>query len=163
MRNEATLAYIGIGSNLGDRARYCYNAVQQLSLIEHTRVLRISPLIETAPVGGPAGSPPFLNGALSVETTLGAHAFWREMLAIEHRLGRERREKWEPRTVDLDLLLFGEKIISSDDLIVPHPMMHQRRFVLEPLGMVAPDAVHPALQMTISGLLDNLKEPSAFV
>ena len=164
MRNGETAAYLAIGSNLGDRGRYCFNAVQQISLIEQTRIVQIAPLIETAPIGGPPGSAPYLNGALHVETTLGAHALWTHLHKIETRLGRERREKWEPRTIDIDLLLYGEKIISSDDLIIPHPMMHQRRFVLEPLAMVAPEAVHPAMGITIRDLLDRLdvEEPATF-
>lgn len=120
-------------------------------------ISKISPLIETAPVGGPSGSPPFLNGAIEVETTLGANALMDELLSIELQTGRERRDKWDPRVIDLDLLLYDGKIISTDLLIVPHPMMHQRRFVLEPLAMIAPEVVHPTLLMTISGLLDNLK------
>jgi 2-amino-4-hydroxy-6-hydroxymethyldihydropteridine diphosphokinase len=162
MRNDGVSAYLAIGSNLGDRARYCYSAIQQISCIEQVRIVRLSPLIETAPVGGPIGSPPFLNGALQIETALGSHALWQQLTTIESRLGRERRQKWEPRTIDIDLLLFGDKIISSDDLIVPHPMMHQRRFVLEPLVTIAPDAVHPTLQMTVRGLLDHLEDPASF-
>jgi 2-amino-4-hydroxy-6-hydroxymethyldihydropteridine diphosphokinase len=162
MRNGDTSAYLAIGSNLGDRARYCFSAIQQISALDYVRILRIAPLIETAPVGGPIGAPPFLNGALQIETSLGAHGLWQQILAIESRLGRERREKWGPRTIDIDLLLFGDKIVSSDDLMVPHPMMHQRRFVLEPLATIAPDAVHPTLQMTVQGLLDHLEEPASF-
>ena len=162
MRNGDTTACLAIGSNIGDRARYCFSAVQQISLIEQVRIVRVGPLIETAPVGGPTGAPPFFNGAVLIETTLGAYALWQHLLSIETRLGRERREKWGPRTIDIDLLLYGDKIISSDNLIVPHPMMHQRRFVLEPLAAIAPDAVHPTLQMTVRGLLEHLEEPSAF-
>ena len=155
---NASTAYIAIGSNQGDRARYCWSAVQQIAHHDQINVVHISPLIETPPVGQPEFSAPFLNGAIQVETSLGSHALLHELQTIEKRLGRERKEKWEPRTIDLDLLLFGDKIVSSDELIVPHPMMHQRRFVLEPLVVIAPDAVHPVLQMTIRGLLDNLKD-----
>lgn len=157
MRNGGVTAYLAIGSNLGDRARYCYHAIAMLAANSQITLGKISPLIETAPVGGPAGSPPFLNGAIELETTLGSHALMAELLQIELRIGRERDEKWDPRIIDLDLLLYNGKIISSDDLMVPHPMMHQRRFVLEPLAMIAPEVVHPTLQMTIRGLLDNLK------
>ncbi len=157
MRNgSAQTAYIAIGSNLGDRAKFCYQAVAAISAHEQISLTRLSPLIETAPVGGPANSPPFLNGAIAIETTLGSHALLRELMHIEQSLGRNRREKWEPRTIDLDLLLYADKIVSSDELIVPHPMMHQRTFVLEPLALIAPDVVHPTLQMTVKGLLDNL-------
>lgn len=158
MRNgTGVTAYLAIGSNLGDRARACYAAVQKLSAHAQITVTAISELIETAPVGGPTWSPPFLNGAVAIETTLGAHALIKELNSIEESIGRQRLERWGPRTIDLDLLLFGDRILSSDDLIVPHPMMHERRFVLEPLAQIAPQAMHPALQMTIRGLLETLK------
>ena len=120
-------------------------------------VTAISELIETAPIGGPTWSPPYLNGAIAVETTLGAHALFTELRTIEHSLGRQHLERWGPRTIDLDLLLYGDRILSSNELIVPHPLMHERRFVLEPLAQIAPDANHPALQMSIKGLLETLK------
>ncbi|MGC4032468.1 MAG: 2-amino-4-hydroxy-6-hydroxymethyldihydropteridine diphosphokinase [Tepidisphaeraceae bacterium] len=146
-----------LGSNLGDRARACYAAVQKLSAHPQITITAISELIETAPIGGPVWSPPYFNGAIAIETTLGAHALIKELAAIEDSLGRQRPERWAPRTIDLDLLLFGDRILSSENLIVPHPLMHERRFVLEPLAEIAPDAMHPALQMTVKGLLDNLK------
>jgi 2-amino-4-hydroxy-6-hydroxymethyldihydropteridine diphosphokinase len=101
-------------------------------------------------------APPFLNAVAEAHTTLDAHSLLRRMLEIERDLGRQRREKWEPRTIDLDLLLYGNQIISTDDLLVPHPLLHERRFVLQPLAEIAPDLVHPTLQMTIAGLLENL-------
>jgi 2-amino-4-hydroxy-6-hydroxymethyldihydropteridine diphosphokinase len=165
MRNGGTptTAYIGIGSNLGDRARQCYDAVARMSLHEQIKVIRFSPLIETAPVGGPSNAPPFLNGAVQIETSLGARNLMTELLAIETSLGRQRRDRWEPRIIDLDLLLFGDKILSGDDLLVPHPMMHQRQFVLEPLALIAPDVVHPTLQMTIQGLLESINSSTVTV
>jgi 2-amino-4-hydroxy-6-hydroxymethyldihydropteridine diphosphokinase len=158
MRNggSSTTAYIAIGSNLGDRARSCYSALVHLARHEEITITALSPLIETAPVGGPAGAPPFLNGAIAVETTLGSHALFHELRSIEDLLGRVRKERWEPRVIDLDLLFYGDKIVSSDELMIPHPMMHQRTFVLEPLAMIAPDLVHPTLQMTVKGLLESL-------
>ena len=157
MRNgNSVAAYVAIGSNLGDRARFCYSAIQQLSNHPLIALTKISTLIETAPVGGPAGAAPFLNGAIALETSLGAHALLDEMHTIEKRLGRERRERWEPRIIDLDLLLYGDKIVSSEHCIVPHPLMHRRPFVLEPMMQIAPDALHPTMQMTIRGLVDQL-------
>lgn len=159
MRNgNGVTAYIALGSNLGDRARAVYSAIQKLFAHPQITVTAMSELIETAPVGGPTWSPPYLNGAVAIETTLGAHALIKEFHVIEEILGRMRfNDRWGPRTVDLDLLLYGDRILSSDDLIVPHPLMHERRFVLEPLAQIAPDAMHPALQMSVRGLLDNLK------
>lgn len=160
MRNGDTVtAYIGLGANTGDRGSNLYNAIARLSQTPGVTVRKLSRLMENPAVGGPEGSPPFLNGAAVVETTLGSHALMKTLLEIEKSLGRNRRDKWEPRPIDLDLLLYGDQIISSDDLIVPHPLMHERPFVLEPLAEIAPDAVHPTLQMSVGGLLENLRTP----
>jgi 2-amino-4-hydroxy-6-hydroxymethyldihydropteridine diphosphokinase len=149
-------AYIGVGSNLGDRMTNIATAVTMLAESEGIEVTRQSSLYEYPAVGGPDGSPPFLNGAVEVMTTLGSHALLERLIEIEKSLGRERRIKWEPREIDLDILLYDNSIISSDELVIPHPLMHERKFVLEPLGEIAPDVVHPVLQMTVRGLLDNL-------
>jgi len=149
-------AYLAVGSNLGDRARTIYAAIARLSQLRGVRLLKVSNLMENAAVGGPPGAPAFLNGAVGIETDLGSHALLHELLHIERELGRMRRVKWEPRPIDLDLLLYGDQIISSQELIIPHPLMHERRFVLQPLAEIAPQIVHPALQMSINCLLENL-------
>jgi 2-amino-4-hydroxy-6-hydroxymethyldihydropteridine diphosphokinase len=149
-------AYMAVGSNLGDRAKSIYDAVARLSQVRGVRLLKVSNLMENPAVGGPPGAPPYLNGAISVETELGSHALLHELLTIEQELGRTRRVKWEPRCIDLDLLLYGDQIISSQELIIPHPLMHERAFVLRPLAEIAPEVVHPALQMSIRGLLENI-------
>lgn len=151
-----TTAYVGLGANVGDRARNLYEAIHRISTTPGVEGVKLSGLMETAAVGGPPESPPFLNGVLMVTTTLGSHSFLKVLMDIEKQMGRERASKWDPRVIDLDLLLFGDRIVSSDDLVVPHPMMHQRRFVLEPLAELAPNVVHPMLNMTVSGLLDSL-------
>ncbi len=157
MRNgQSITAYIGLGSNLGDRAANIFNALAQLSSVEGITLVRLSRLIETTPIGTPPGAPPFLNAAAAVTTTLGSHALLKTLVEIEKDLGRTRRDKWESRPIDLDLLLFGDQVISSDSLVVPHPLMHERSFVLAPLAEIAPDAVHPMLQMSIKGLLESL-------
>lgn len=149
-------AFIGLGSNLGDRAANIESAVALLGATPGVAVLRVSRNLENPAVGGPPESPPFFNAVAQVQTTLGSHALLERLLEIERTLGRQRRAKWEPRLIDLDILLFGDQIISSHDLVIPHPLMHERRFVLEPLSDIAPDAVHPVLQMTAKGLLENL-------
>jgi 2-amino-4-hydroxy-6-hydroxymethyldihydropteridine diphosphokinase len=160
MRNGDTVtAYIGLGANTGDRGSNLYNALARLSQVPGVTIRKVSRLIENPAIGGPEGAPPFLNGAAIVETTLGSHALMKALTDIEKDLGRNRRIKWEPRPIDLDLLLYGDQIISSDDLMVPHPLMHERTFVLEPLAEIAPDAVHPTLQMSVGGLLENLRTP----
>jgi 2-amino-4-hydroxy-6-hydroxymethyldihydropteridine diphosphokinase len=146
-------AYLGLGSNIGDREHSLRTALAKIAKTPAIELVSHSTFLENPAVGGPEDSPPFLNAAAEIRTTLGAHALLHQLMEIERSMGRSRREKWAPRNIDLDLLLFGDHIISSDDLLVPHPLMHERRFVLQPLAEIAPDMVHPTLQMTIAGLL----------
>jgi len=162
MRNHvAVTAFIALGANLGDRRQNIQTAVEYLRGTEGISVVRVSALLDNLAVGGPADSPAFLNGAAELKTTVGSHALLHRLLEIERQIGRVRRERWEPRMIDLDLLLYGDQIISSQELVIPHPLMHERRFVLEPLAEIAPEAVHPVLQMTIGGLLENLDRKNA--
>ncbi|MDP9175407.1 MAG: 2-amino-4-hydroxy-6-hydroxymethyldihydropteridine diphosphokinase [Planctomycetota bacterium] len=156
MRSAPITAYLALGANLGDRRENIRLALTMLERGEAVAVKRVSDLMENPAVGGPPDSPPFLNAAAEVETSIGSHALLHRILEIERDLGRTRRLRWEPRTIDIDLLLFDQQIISSQELVVPHPLMHERRFVLEPLAQIAPNAVHPVLQMTVAGLLDAL-------
>jgi 2-amino-4-hydroxy-6-hydroxymethyldihydropteridine diphosphokinase len=157
MRQPAEMtAYIALGANLGDREHNIRSALTQVKQTDGISIVRVSSLLENPAVGGPPNSPLFLNAAAELKTTLGSHALLHRLLEIERQLGRVRRERWEPRPIDLDLLLYGDQIISSQELVVPHPLMHERRFVLQPLAEIAPEAVHPVLQMTIAGLLENL-------
>lgn len=151
-----TTAHIALGSNLGDRAAHIAAAVDALRQTPGVRVTAVSSLIETAAVGGPTDSPAYLNGAATVDTTLSAHDLLRAMQAIEIQLGRERAVRWGPRTVDLDLLLFGSASIDTPDLVVPHPLLHDRRFVLEPLAEIAPSAVHARSGRTVAQMLAAL-------
>ncbi len=151
-------AYIGLGANLGDRRRNIHAALLKLRDTESVKVLRVSSLLENPAVGGPANSPPYLNAVAEVRTSLAPAVFLRRLMKIEKELGRKRRRKWEPRVIDLDLLLWADQIISTQDLVVPHPLMHERLFVLQPLAEIAPEAVHPVLQMTIGGLLEDLRK-----
>jgi len=152
-----TTVYIGLGSNLGEREMNIRRALAELVQTPQLEVRRISSFLENPAVGGPEGAPDFINAAVEAQTTLAATALMKRLLEIEQEVGRVRREKWEPRVIDLDLLLYGNSIISSDTLLVPHPLMHERVFVLRPLAEIAPKAVHPALQMTIEDLLRNLR------
>lgn len=152
--------FIGIGSNMGDRRGHIALARQALAELPRTRLVKFSPVYETAPVG-PVQQEPFLNAAAELQTSLTPHSLLGELAAIEARAGRtpqDKRLKWGPRTLDLDILLYDDQVICGDELRVPHPMMHQRWFVLKPLADLDPKAVHPALEMTIGDLLKALEE-----
>jgi 2-amino-4-hydroxy-6-hydroxymethyldihydropteridine diphosphokinase len=134
-----TVAYVGLGANLGEREETIRAAVAELP-----DVVAVSPLRETDPVGV-TDQPQFLNGVAALETELAPHELLDVLLAVERRLGRERRERWGPRTIDLDLLLYGDEVIDEDGLKIPHPRQSERRFVLEPLADLAPQLVVPGL------------------
>jgi 2-amino-4-hydroxy-6-hydroxymethyldihydropteridine diphosphokinase len=137
-----TRAYVGLGANLGNREETLQRAVSLLTAAEGVEVLAVSELSETDPVGV-VDQPRFLNGAVAVETTLSARGLLDALLAIEQSLGRERVERWGPRTIDLDLLLYGDEIVDEPGLRVPHPRLHERRFALEPLAELDPELVIP--------------------
>ncbi len=153
----ATTAYIALGSNLGDRRAYLERAVEALRGLGGVTLTRLSSLYETAPVGGPPGQGPYLNAVAEVRTDLPAEALLRALLDVESQLGRVRQERDGPRTIDLDLLLYGDLVVAGPELTVPHPRLHERLFVLRPLAEVAPGVVHPALKRTALDLLGELQ------
>jgi 2-amino-4-hydroxy-6-hydroxymethyldihydropteridine diphosphokinase len=136
-----TRAYVGLGANLGDRERTVRAAVDALAAEDGVEVVAVTTLRETEPVGV-GQQPPYLNGAAELETTLTARELLDRLLAVEQRFGRVRVPgEHGPRTLDLDLLLYGDDVIDEPGLTVPHPRLHERRFVLEPLGELAPGLV----------------------
>ena len=144
-----TRAYVGIGANLGDRESTIRAAIAALP-----GVVAVSELRETDPVGV-VDQPRFLNGAAQLDTDLSARQLLDALLAIERELGRERRERWGPRTIDLDLLLYGSDAVDEPGLTVPHPLLHERRFVLEPLNELDPELVIPG-RGRVTDLLSEL-------
>jgi len=139
-------AFLGLGSNLGDRWQHLRDAVASLP-----DVVAVSPVYETSPVGGPAGQGPYLNCVVELSTDLSP----RELLGVAHRLedaaGRERKERWGPRTLDVDVLLVDDLTVDEPDLVVPHPRMWERRFVLAPLAQLAPELVPEGWEGRVAG------------
>jgi 2-amino-4-hydroxy-6-hydroxymethyldihydropteridine diphosphokinase len=158
---EKSTAYIALGSNQGDRRDYLDRAIQALQ--EHPRidVTQVSSYHETAAVGGPPGQPNFLNAAAELKTDLSARDLLNALLEVERSLGRVRQERHGPRTIDLDLLLYGDEVLQEPGLVVPHPAMHEREFVLGPLAEIAPQAIHPLLDASVQDLLEGLKRNEA--
>ena len=150
---QPVTAYVALGSNLGDRAANIAAAVAALLQTLGVEVTKISNLLDNPAVGGPTDSPPFLNAAVEIRTTLSPRDLLNALLKIELAQGRQRCEKWGPRIIDLDIVLYGDETIDEPDLHIPHPLMHERRFVLEPLAEIAPHTIHPRLRKSMRELL----------
>ena len=149
-----TVAYVGLGANVGPREVTLLRAVDLLAEADDVDVLAVSQLRESDPVGM-VDQPRFLNGAARIDTSLPPRALLELLLRIEQSLGRVRAERWGPRTVDLDLLVYGDLTVDEPGLRVPHPRLHERRFVLEPLAELDPELVVPGLG-SVSGALAAL-------
>jgi 2-amino-4-hydroxy-6-hydroxymethyldihydropteridine diphosphokinase len=147
------LVYLSLGSNVGDREKHLQEAIERLEALG--RIISISSFYETEPVEF-TRQPWFLNCAVALETAETAEQLIRTLLDIEHEMGRQRTEAKGPRIIDIDILLFGNEIVNSRELTIPHPAMHHRRFVLEPLAEIAPTVRHPVLRETVRELLDQL-------
>jgi len=152
--------FIGFGSNLGDRLDSCDRAVTLLGLLPNTQVIAVSSLYETEPVAdaGNPGNGWFLNGVVQLETDITPQSLLTVCREIERSLGRDPQHRTGPRTLDLDILLYGDRVIQEQELAVPHPRLHLRRFVLEPLVEIEPTLVHPTLKQTVSQLLARLTD-----
>jgi 2-amino-4-hydroxy-6-hydroxymethyldihydropteridine diphosphokinase len=154
---------IALGANLGDREQTLNAAIERLGTLGQTVSLHRSGWHETAPVGGPPNQGPFLNAAVRLETTASAEQLHLALRQIELDLGRRRVERWEARAIDLDLLLFADQVIETPQLVVPHPRMAFRRFVLEAAVEVAPEMMHPTIGWTVARLHEHLDSAANYV
>ena len=155
-------AFVAMGSNLGDRCQSLREAAARLEQDPGIELVSRSRVYETQPVGPPQG--PYLNAVVELRTSLGPRALLGRLFEIERVAGRRRsRERNAPRTLDLDLLLFDDVCLDEPDLVVPHPRMHERGFVLEPLCDLDPALVHPRLGVAVSALARRVRDPGAVV
>lgn len=155
--NAMHLAYIGFGSNIGDRLGHIRNAIRALSKTEGITLQKTSSIYKTDPVGHEAQAE-FLNGVAAIQTDLPPLSLLHALKDIETAIGRQHRIRWGPREIDLDILIYGGMCFQTEKLVIPHPEMHLRRFVLVPLAEIAPDFVHPVLKETIQTLLERLAD-----
>lgn len=147
---------------MGDSVRNCVDAIGRLSKCEDVKVLRKSSLYKTEPVGLEDQSW-FVNCALEIRTRLKPRPLLETLKRIESEMGRAESVKWGPRVIDLDILLYGQEIIAEEGLKIPHPEMHKRRFVLQPLFEIAPYEIHPVYGISIKGLLDRLEDDKSVI
>lgn len=155
----ASDAYVSIGTNLGDRAAHLIGALHGVAALPETRLVACSPIFETVPYGPPPQGP-YLNATLRVSTSLAPRTLLDGLLAIERRAGRVRGAPNAARTLDLDLLLYADRVVVEPGLVVPHPRLAERPFVLEPLAALAGALVHPLLGESIEALAERVRDPA---
>jgi len=151
------ICYIGIGSNLGDALKNCQHAVKSLSLVKGIEITRASSFYKTEPVGI-ENQNFFINAVVEIKTVLSARNLFQTLQNIEKDMGREMKVKGGPRIIDLDLLFYGQEVIQDHDLIIPHPEISKRRFVLEPICEIASYFIHPAFGISMRGLKERLSD-----
>ncbi len=154
---EHIVCHIGIGSNIGDALQNCRRAVEEICRIESVSLITRSSFYRTEPVGD-IDQGYFVNAAAEITTTLKARELLNALETVERKMGRVRALKGGPRIIDLDILFYGQAVIDEGDLVIPHPELHKRRFVLEPLSEIASYAIHPVYGVSVRGLLDRLKD-----
>jgi 2-amino-4-hydroxy-6-hydroxymethyldihydropteridine diphosphokinase len=151
------ICYIGIGSNLGNALKNCQCAIKSISRAKEIEITKVSSFYKTEPIGVESQNL-FINAVVEIKTTLSARNLFQNLQNIEKDMGRKREVKGGPRIIDLDLLFYGQEVIQDADLIVPHPEIQKRRFVLEPLCEKASYFIHPAFGISIRGLKDRLND-----
>jgi len=152
-------AYLSMGSNLGDRLRYLKKAIEKIGESKRISVINISSIYETEPVGN-ENQPRFLNLVIEVQTSLDPLPLLERLLAIEKEMGRKREDRWGPRNIDIDILIYDDLVMESDQLTIPHPRMHQRKFVLVPLAEIAPQTLHPLLKKNVKEIKESCDDNS---
>lgn len=162
MTSISNIAFIGIGSNKGDRKKACSDAITALETLRGCRVKKISSFYESEPWGY-VEQGLFINCAVKIATNADAFTLFSLLQETEHKLGKEKKSFWGPRTIDLDLLFFNQEIINTPELKVPHPFLHQRRFVLEPLAELEPSWMHPVFKEPVSRLLLQVSDSKKIV
>ncbi len=151
------IVYIGIGSNLGDKIGQCERAIAEILKVDQHKLLAKSSLFKTKPIGD-TSQDWFVNGVIKIETDLGPLELLQMLQEAESRLGRKKTSRWGPRTIDLDILFYDEEEVQMENLQIPHPLLHERQFVLIPLAEIDPTFIHPLLKKSIGELLEDLKE-----
>jgi 2-amino-4-hydroxy-6-hydroxymethyldihydropteridine diphosphokinase len=156
---HGVIAFIGLGSNLDDPVARCAEAICYLAQVSGTKVLRQSSLYRTEPVGFEKQGW-FINSVAEIRTVLNPHELLKALQRIEDTMGRVRGSQWGPRIIDLDILLYGQERVEEDGLIIPHPHLHKRRFVLEPLCEIASYVIHPVFGVSVRGLMERIDDES---
>ena len=151
------IAFIGFGSNMGDKARRCEEAISEILKVDNHTLLAKSSFYKTRPVGYTAQDW-FVNGVIKIETDLEAPDLFHALKAIENHLGRIETFRWGPRAIDLDLLLFDGACLETPEVTIPHPRLQERQFVLVPLAEIDPDLLHPVFKKSVRRLLEDMKE-----
>ena len=157
--SHGVVCFVGIGSNMNDPVNQCLKAVVRLSETSGIKHLRSSSLYKTEPVGS-VEQMWFINTVAEIRVKLTPYELFNALQSVEKEMGRLRNEKWGPRIIDLDILLFGQEVVQQEDLIVPHPELHKRRFVLVPLCEIASYVIHPSFGVSIRGLMERLEDKS---
>lgn len=153
-RKRDNLAYIGIGSNLGDKVKNCLEAIERIVKAEENELIGQSSLYQTEPWGN-EDQDWFVNAVIKIKTSLNPEDLLKQLRTVEEQLKKRKEERWGPRNIDLDILFFNDEVIETPDLTIPHPSLHLRRFVLVPLHEICPDFIHPQLKLSVRELLKS--------
>jgi 2-amino-4-hydroxy-6-hydroxymethyldihydropteridine diphosphokinase len=153
------IGFVGLGSNIGDPLTRCREAIGYIADIEGIDVLRRSSFFRTEPVGI-RDQEWFINAVIEIRTIVEPRELLKALKEIEVYMGRKASARWGPRSIDLDILLYGQQVLHQEDIVIPHPELHKRRFVLEPLFELAPYFIHPAFGVSVRGLMERLEDPS---